>query len=90
VAGRFSPAGVVPPHLDKNLTDVEKIYAINDWMAYNESKQDSAEENPGLAFKQPILRSIKQLIFLLRWADGDLCKSGANTDYKQRFRLDSN
>jgi hypothetical protein len=43
VAGRFSPAGVVPPHLDKNLTDVEKIYAIYDWMAYNESKQDSAE-----------------------------------------------
>ena len=47
VATRFSPAGVVPPHLDKNLTDVEKIYAIYDWMAYNERKQDNAQENPG-------------------------------------------
>ena len=55
VAGRFSPAGVVPPHLDKNLTDVEKIFAIYDWMAYNESKHDSAEENPGLSFLHRIL-----------------------------------
>jgi ankyrin repeat/IBR domain-containing protein 1 len=40
VSRRQSPVGLVPPHLDKNLTDVEKIYAIYDWMEYNESKQD--------------------------------------------------
>ena len=38
--GKSMDGGIVPPHLDKNLTDVEKIHAIYDWMAYNERKQD--------------------------------------------------
>ena len=57
VALRFSPGGVVPPHLDHNLTDVEKIYAIYDWMAYNERKdpkQDNAQDNQGLPTYQLI------------------------------------
>ena len=44
----LSTPGIVPPHLDKNLTDVEKIYAIYDWMEYNERKQDEALSSKGL------------------------------------------
>ena len=51
MASSGSPVGVVPPHLDKNLTDVEKIYAIYDWMVYNERKQDGSHGSQGLHLK---------------------------------------
>ena len=45
---RPSTIGLVPPHLDKNLTDVEKIHAIYDWMEYNEREQDDDHDQIGL------------------------------------------
>jgi len=47
LALRFTSGAVggVPPHLDHNLTDVEKIYAIYDWLSYNENK-DVATADP--------------------------------------------
>ena len=66
------PSGVclVPPDLDKNLTDVEKIHAIYDWMEYNERKQDNDHDNtsPGV-----FVDSITILQFIFRRTHGYLC-----------------
>lgn len=66
------PSGVrlVPPDLDKNLTDVEKIHAIYDWMEYNERKQDvdNDKTSPGL-----FAHSITPSQFIFRRTHGYLC-----------------